>query len=82
MVEPPEFNLNEGDLIMLKKLFGAAKSNTVQFNGVVALLWFLDVLGDTSIIADNPEYTSVLGGVMALVNILLRFKTKKPLEER
>jgi hypothetical protein len=67
---------------MLKTLFGALKSNTVQFNGGVALLWFLDVLSESNLIANNPEYTALLGGVVALVNIILRFKTKKPLNER
>jgi hypothetical protein len=67
---------------MLRKILGALKSNTVQFNGGVAVLWLLDVLGETNLISDNAEYGAIFGGVVALVNILLRFKTKKPLEER
>jgi hypothetical protein len=61
---------------------GIFKSNTIQFNGSVALLWFLDVLSQTNFIGNNPEYASLLTGIVALVNILLRFKTKKPLAER
>lgn len=67
---------------MFRKLLGAFKSNTVQFNGGAALLWFLSVLMDADFVKDNPEYSAIAAGIMALVNILLRFKTKKPLEER
>jgi hypothetical protein len=34
------------------------------------------------VIQSNPEYIAILGGVQALVNVLLRFKTEKPLAER
>lgn len=67
---------------MLKFLTGALKSNTVQFNGGVAFLWLLDVLSGTDFIKGNPDFASVLTGVIALVNIILRFKTKKALKDR
>lgn len=65
-----------------KVLGGAVKSNTMQFNFTAAVLWFLDVLGDTSYVADDPNKTAVLVGLVALINMVLRAKTKKPLSER
>ena len=63
-------------------LKGTLKSNTVQFNFGVAVLWFLGVLSDASFVTDNPQTTAVLGGIVALVNLFLRAKTKKPLKDR
>lgn len=63
-------------------LGGALKSNTMQFNFGAAVLWFLGVLSDASFVTDNPSTTAMLGGIVALVNLLLRAKTTKPLAER
>lgn len=63
-------------------LLGAVKSNTMQFNFGAAVLWFLGVLSDASFVTDNPEYTAILAGVVAVVNMFLRAKTTKPLSER
>lgn len=67
---------------MFKWIKGALKSNTVQFNGAAAIIWFLEVLGQTNFIGDNADFSAILAGVVALVNILLRAKTSKPLNER
>jgi hypothetical protein len=67
---------------MFKWIKGALKSNTVQFNGAAAILWFLEVLGQTNFISDDSQYSALLAGIVALVNIVLRFKTKKALPER
>lgn len=67
---------------LLQLLKGAAKSNTVQFNGAAIVLWLLSQLGEVNFITDNPEYSALLAGAVALVNLLLRFKTSKPLSER
>jgi hypothetical protein len=64
----------------LQILKGAAKSNTVQVNSLLAIIW--SAVLNSEMIQSNPEYTAILGGVSALINIFLRFKTKKPLAER
>lgn len=58
----------------------AAKSNTVQVNSLLLAIW--TAVMNTEMIQSNPDLVQVMGGVMALVNILLRFKTKKPISER
>lgn len=63
-------------------LGGTLRSNTVQFNALAAVLWFLSTIGETSFVSQNPEYSAILGGVVAIVNLVLRAKTKKPLAER
>lgn len=59
---------------------GALKSNTVQVNSLLAIIW--SAVLNSEMIQSNPEYTAVLGGISAIINIFLRFKTKKPLAER
>lgn len=59
---------------------GALKSNTVQVNSLLGIIWAAVL--NSEMIQSNPEYTAILGGVSALINIILRFKTKKPLEDR
>lgn len=61
---------------------GILRSNTVQFNGGVMLLWLLDQVSQTEWLQSNPEYAAIAAGLVALVNMLLRFKTKKPLSQR
>jgi len=58
----------------------AAKSNTVQVNSLLLAIWTAAM--NTEMIQSNPDLVQVMGGAMALVNILLRFKTKKPISER
>lgn len=65
-----------------KLLLGAVKSDTMKFNVGAAIVWFLTVLADSNFIGENPELTAIVGGVMALVNMILRAKTTKPLTER
>lgn len=66
-----------------KRFKGALKSMTVQVNTAAAVvLYLLAEAGKLDFIADNPEYSAVIAGAIALINILLRFKTSKPLEER
>lgn len=64
----------------LEILKGAAKSNTVQVNGLLGVIWA--AILNSEVIQSNPEMTAILGGVSALINVLLRFKTSKPLSER
>lgn len=64
----------------LQLLKGAAKSNTVQVNSLLAIIWSAVI--NSEMIQSNPEWTAILGGVSALINVFLRFKTSKPLSER
>lgn len=65
---------------MLAIMRGALRSNTVQVNGILAAIWA--ALGSSETVTSNPEYTAIFGGIAAIVNIFLRFKTKTPLAER
>ncbi len=67
---------------MLDMLKGAAKSSTVQFNLAATVLWVLGVVMASDFVRDNPDYLAIAAGVQGLVNVLLRFKTSKPLAER
>lgn len=64
----------------VKLLKGAAKSNTVQINAILLAIW--TAVMNTELIQSNPDLVQIMAGVQAVVNILLRFKTKKPLSER
>ena len=64
----------------LTLLKGAAKSNTVQVNSLLLAIWA--AVMNTDMIQSNPDLVQIMAGVSALVNIFLRFKTKKPLSER
>ena len=68
----------------LRTIIGGLKSNTMQAGGLFLTIWTAvfnsDYLKD--LIAQNPEYAAILGGVNALVMLLLRGKTAKPLSER
>lgn len=64
----------------LKLVLGAAKSNTVQFNGIMLVLW--TALAQSEFIQSNPEYAAIVGGIQAAINLFLRAKTKAPLSER
>lgn len=65
---------------LVRTLLGSLRSNTVQVNGLLAVIW--GALLNSEMIQSNPEYTAIMGGISALINILLRFKTSKPLSER
>jgi hypothetical protein len=64
----------------LRLIVGAGRSNTNQFNGILALVW--GALLNSDLITTNPEYVTVTAAVSILGNWLLRFKTKSPLSER
>jgi hypothetical protein len=64
---------------MLKKAF---RSNTIQFNFIALVLLILAEAGKLDIISSNPERAAIVAGAIALINVLLRFKTKKPIKER
>lgn len=71
---------------LLAKAKGALKSLTVWFNGLMAgAIPALQYLSDTydSVRATLPDHmgTYVMYGMIA-ANVLLRFRTKKPLEEK
>lgn len=59
---------------------GAARSNTVQLNSIFLMIWA--ALGTSDLVQNNPDLAAVFAGVQAVVNILLRFKTKVPLDQR
>lgn len=61
-------------------LKGAVKSNTVQVNSLLLAIWA--AVMNTDMIQSNPDLVQIMAGLSALVNIILRFKTKKPLAER
>jgi hypothetical protein len=63
-------------------LKGAARSNTVQFNVASLFLLVLDQAMKLDFITQDPDRMAIAAGVMALVNLVLRVKTKKPLTER
>jgi len=67
-----------------KLIKGAAKSNTIQFNGgfLGILLMLMQSEAFNGIISKNPEWTAIAFGIQAVINILLRGKTKKPLADR
>lgn len=64
----------------VRSLLGALKSNTVQVNSIFAAIW--GALVNSELVQNNPEYVAIAAGVQAVLNILLRFKTDKPLAER
>jgi len=61
-------------------LKGAARSNTVQVNAILLAIW--TAVMNTDMIQSNPDLVQIMAGIQALVNILLRFKTKVPLSDR
>jgi hypothetical protein len=71
---------------MIDKLKGAWKSSVVWFNAV-----FITVIGSWPVLADSiPQLSPYLDGdtykklmfAVLAVNIILRFRTKKPLEDK
>jgi len=64
----------------LQLLKGAARSNTVQVNAILLAIW--TAVMNTDMIQSNPDLVQIMAGIQALVNILLRFKTKVPLSDR
>lgn len=64
----------------VRTLLGALKSNTNQVNSLFVVIW--TALYQSDFIQSNPEAVAIMGGVQALLNVLLRFKTTKPLAER
>jgi hypothetical protein len=67
---------------MLDLLKGSLKSTTVQFNLAATALWVLGVVMASDFVRSNPDYLAIAAGVQGIVNVLLRFKTSKPLSER
>lgn len=65
---------------LVELMVGAAKSNTVQFNAVFLAIWAAVL--NTEFVQSNPDLTQALVGVQAIINLLLRFKTKVPLSQR
>ena len=65
---------------LVQLLKGAAKSNTIQFNAI--FLAVLTALLQTDFIQSNPDYLAIMAGINAVVNILFRGKTDKPLSQR
>lgn len=66
----------------LRSILGGLKSNTVQANSGGLIILILTAIYNSEIIQTNPEYVAIGAGIMALVNIVLRVKTSKPLSER
>lgn len=61
-------------------LKGLLRSNTVQINALILAVW--TALINTDMIQSNPDLVQVMVGVQALINILLRLKTTKPISNR
>lgn len=51
------------------------KSRTIWVNVLTVAAGVLTYFQDHSLIAENPDIVAVLGGVLALVNVGLRFLT-------
>lgn len=64
----------------LKAILGAAKSNTVQFNSIMLAIWA--AIAQSEFIQSNPEYAAIIGGIQAVINLVLRAKTSQPLSTR
>lgn len=64
----------------LSLIRGAAKSNTIQVNAILLAVWA--AVMNSEMIQSNPDIVQIMAGVQAIVNIVLRFKTSKPLAER
>lgn len=64
----------------MRFIVGSMRSNSNQFNGIMVAIWA--ALSQSDFIASKPEYVAIFGGIQAVMNILLRAKTKKPLTER
>lgn len=64
----------------LQIIKGAAKSNTVQVNAIFLAIWAAFV--NTDFVQSNPDLVQIVAGIQAVINILLRFKTDKPLSQR
>lgn len=66
---------------MIKSLINGlkGKSMTLNFNAMAIVVFILDMLAGTDIIKNNPDYAMM---ITALMNILLRFKTKAPVSEK
>lgn len=65
---------------MVDFLKGLFRSNTVQINALIIAIW--TALINTDMIQSNPDLVQVMVGVQALINILLRLKTTKPINQR
>lgn len=68
----------------LRTLLGAAKSNTMQTGGLFLILWTAVYQSDfiRELVVSNPEYAALAGGLNAVLMLLLRVKTDKPLSDR
>jgi hypothetical protein len=55
------------------------KSMTLNLNALAVVLFILDMVSGTDIIKNNPDYAVI---VTAVMNILLRFKTKEPVSKK
>lgn len=66
---------------MIRSLINAitGKSMTLNFNALSIILLVLDVATGTDIVKNNPDVALML---TALGNILLRFKTNKPVSDK
>lgn len=54
------------------------KSRTFWVNALTFVSTAIVFIQDHELIVDNPDTVAILGGVLALVNIGLRFVTDKP----
>lgn len=73
---------------MLKRILDAVlkggNSSTVRMGGLFAIIWtaisqsefFVDLL------ANNPEYAAVLGGIQAVIMIIQRYRTSEPVDAK
>ena len=59
---------------------GSVRSNTVQVNSIILAIW--SAIQGSEFVQSNPDIASIMVGVTAVVNLFLRFKTKKPISQR
>ena len=64
---------------MFKKLLGLLKSRTFWLNIALLGVYFLDLFGQTDFVKNNKDLIVI---VAAIGNILMRFVTTKPLNEK
>jgi len=73
---------------MIRKLIDlilkGGSSSTVRLGGLFAIVWAAIAESQylTDILADNPEYAAVLGGIQAVIMIIQRYRTSEPVEDK
>jgi hypothetical protein len=73
---------------MIRKLIDSilkgGNSSTVRLGGLFAAIWAAVSQSQylTDLLADNPEYAAILGGIQAVIMIIQRYRTKEPVDDK